>query len=92
MKKIMILLFALVGVMAACTEKARAKKFGGIANAELPCGKKLINITFKGPQSNLWMLTRDLKPDDVLESYEFKEDSSWGVFEGTIKIQECRKN
>lgn len=87
-KTITMLLFALVGLMA-CTQNERARYFGGTAKADFPCGKKLINVTFK--QDSIWMLTRDLKPGEALESYEFNEDSSWGILNGTVKIQECAK-
>lgn len=88
-KLIVIMLFALIGSLWACTQNQRARAFGGTANIKFPCGKKLVNVTFK--QDNLWLLTRDLRSDDKIESYEFNEDSSWGIFEGTVKIQECEK-
>jgi len=77
MRKIILFsLFVLIGSLWACTQNQRARIFGGTANINFPCNKKLVNITFK--KDNLWMLTRPLNATDTLESYEFNEDSSWG--------------
>jgi starvation-inducible outer membrane lipoprotein len=90
MKKTITILLIALFALTACTENQRAKRFGATANIKFSCGKKLVNVTFK--KDNLWMLTRELTPTDTVESYEFNEDSSWGIFEGTVKIQECRKD
>ena len=90
MKKLITIMLIMLFAVTACTQNQRARIFGGTANIKFPCGKKLINVTFK--KDNLWMLTRDLKPGDTLESYEFNEDSSWGIFEGVVKIQECQNH
>lgn len=84
----LVMLFAIV-FFAGCTENTRAKKYGGTATTKLSCGEKLVNITWK--EDNLWLLTRPMKADDEVETYEFKEDSNWGVMEGKIVIVECKK-
>ena len=71
---------------AGCTEKERARAIGGESTTYVAQDQKLINVTWKS--NDLWLLTRDRTPVDSYETYEFKEDSSYGVFEGTIKIIE----
>lgn len=36
----------------------------------------------------IWYLTRPMHEDETAETYEFKQDSSYGVFEGTVTIVE----
>lgn len=92
MKKVtlcgLVLLFAIM-FFAGCTENERVKKYGGTATTELTCGEKLVNITWK--EDSLWILTRPMKAGDIAETYEFKEDSKYGVMEGKIVITECTK-
>ena len=86
LKKILfvILTIGLVG----CTQNIRAKKFGGSATIQLEPNRKLVNVTFKG--DNLWLLTRQARPEEIPETYSFKEDSSWGILEGTVIIKETK--
>jgi hypothetical protein len=72
----------------SCTQNERARSLGGTAVEVLPKGRKLVNVTWK--ETELWILTRPMTVDDVAESYEFKESSSWGLLEGTVKIQEVK--
>ena len=90
MKKFgMIVLMAVVLLtMAACTEQGRAKKFGGEYEVELPKGEKLVNMTFK--DSDIWYLTKPMTDEDVAETYTFKEDSTWGLLEGTVTVKETK--
>lgn len=85
-----ILLFlAMLAIMASvngCTQQERAKSFGGSMTIDLPENTKLINITWK--EDNLWYLTREMGIDEEPETYVFSESSSYGLFEGTITIQE----
>jgi hypothetical protein len=83
-----VLTLLLVG-MSGCTEQTRAKKFGGEYTVDLPAGQKLINITFK--DADLWYLTRPMTEDDKAETYTFKQDSTWGVMEGTVTIKESKE-
>ena len=71
---------------SACTQNSRARNFGGSAETHLPAGKKLVTATWK--DANLWLLTRNMRSDEVPETYEFVEDSSIGIFNGTVKIIE----
>jgi len=88
MKKLIVSIIATLCLlcMVSCTTQQRAKKFGGKSVMFLPAGKKLVIATWK--DSNLWLLTRDCRENEVPETYNFSESSSWGIFQGTIIIQE----
>ena len=62
------------------------RKMGGDMTVHLKQGEKLVNVTWK--ETSLWFLTKPMKHDDVAETYKFKEDSTWGVMEGTVTIIE----
>ena len=87
MKKIVLSLILLV-TLASCTENARVKSFGGEGTLNLPKGKKLVTVTWKDTQ--LWYLTRSMDSTDVAETYQFHEESSFGVLEGTYNIIETK--
>lgn len=80
------ILMILIVSLSSCTENNRAKVWGGTANINLPKGKKLITITWK--ENQLWYLMRDMKADEQVENYSFHEESSWGLIEGTVIINE----
>lgn len=65
-----------------------AKSFGGDYTLNLPKGQKLSEITWK--DSNLWYLTKPMTDKDVAETYTFKEDSTFGVMQGTVTIVESK--
>lgn len=88
MKTLITLLTVFALSLTSCTQQERAKKYGGTATEKLAKGRKLINVTWK--DSQLWVLTRPMHENDVVETYEFKEFSSWGVLEGTVKIEETK--
>jgi hypothetical protein len=85
MKK--VFLAVMVGIMVmSCTQNERVKSWGGEGTINLPKGRKLVNATWKGDQ--IWYLTRPMNSKDVAETYQFQEESSWGVVEGTFNIVE----
>jgi len=88
MKKILIglLLILTVSITSSCTSNSRAKNFGGSMNIELEAGEKLIEATWKN--DDLWLLTRQRRENETIETYKFSEDSSFGVWEGVITIKE----
>lgn len=89
MKRRMMVTGMIVGMFLAvvgCTEQERAKNLGGSTTIELPEGKKLVMVTWK--ESQLWILTRDMREEDLVETYNFAEKSSWGIFEGNVIIKE----
>ena len=85
MKKV-ILTIAVVFTLLSCTEKQRAKSFGGEFEVKLPKGEKLIEE--KKKNEDLWYLTRKRRDGEPIETYRFTEDSSFGVMEGTVIFTE----
>jgi len=87
MKKILILL-SIVFLMSAisCTEQVRTKTFGGSMTIDLPKNTKLIEATWKG--DDLWYLTRPMRVNEKKETYTFKEESSFGMMEGSVIFKE----
>ena len=84
-------LFLAIGVIVmfgSCTENARVKQWGGEGTINLPQGRKLVNVTWK--ENQVWYLTRSMNSTDVAETYQFQEESSWGVMEGTYNIVETK--
>ena len=87
MKKVFLAI--MLGVMVtSCTENNRVKNWGGEGNINLPKGRKLVNVTWK--ETEIWYLTRPMNSNDVAETYQFQEESSWGVMEGTYNIIETK--
>ena len=84
-----LVILAAAAFQGGCTEQERAKSWGGTTQVDLPAGKKLVVATWK--ESNLWLLTRDMRALELAETYEFVEDSSWGVFEGKVVIRETAR-
>jgi len=83
-------LFAIILTVTlfSCTENTRVKNFGGTGTINLPKGRKLVNVTWK--ENQVWYLTRQMHSEDVAETYQFQEESSWGVIEGTYNIIETK--
>jgi hypothetical protein len=88
MKKTIFLVLGLAMILGSCTQNQKAKRWGGTANYDLECNKKLIEVTWKGEE--MWFLTRDMREDEVAETYKFNEESSYGLLEGTVVIKECK--
>ena len=86
MKKTILSIITVGFLMVSCTQNERVKSWGGEGTINLPKGRKLITATWKG--DHIWYLTRQMKSDDVAETYQFQEESSWGVVEGTFNIIE----
>lgn len=83
MRRLWIVILVL---LAGCTENTRARTFGGTATKDLEPGRKLVNVTWK--ETDMWIVTRAWRPGDAVEQYLFEEDSSFGLIEGTVIIQE----
>jgi hypothetical protein len=84
-------LFLVIGVilmLGSCTENTRVKQWGGEGTINLPKGRKLVTVTWKGDQ--VWYLTKAMDSSDVAETYQFQEESSWGLIEGTYNIVETK--
>ncbi len=83
-----VLLLCLFG--SGCTDNIAAKSWGGSTTMEIADCQKVVNVTWK--DANLWCLTRPFHEGDVAETYSFKEDSAYGVLNGTVTIKEhCAK-
>ena len=87
MKKV-FLAIGVIAMLGSCTENSRVKSFGGEGTINLPKGRKLVNVTWK--ETQIWYLTRPMSSTDVAETYQFHEESSWGVMEGTYNIIETK--
>ena len=74
--------------MFSCTENSRVKNWGGKATLNLPAGQKLMNVTWK--EGQLWYVTRPMKSTDSVETYQFQEESGYGIMEGNYTIIEKR--
>ena len=81
-----ILTLTILLTFLSCTEKQRAKSFGGEFEVKLPKGEKLIIATWKN--QDLWYLTRKRRKGESPETYKFQEDSSFGLMEGTVTFIE----
>ena len=89
MKYLSIIFLSLVTIStSACTEQSRAKYYGGNLTINLECDTKLVMPTWKN--DNLWILTRPMHEVEEAITYTFKEDSSWGMMEGSVYIKECK--
>lgn len=77
------ILFAIIIVIisASCTQNSRARNFGGKEEMKLKDNERLINITWK--DTDMWLLTEDT----ITKVKYFRESSSFGVWEGEIKIK-----
>jgi hypothetical protein len=87
MKKV-FLAIGVIAMLGSCTENNRVKNWGGEGTIKLPKGRKLVNVTWK--ETQVWYLTRPMSSSDVAETYQFQEESSWGVMEGTYNIVETK--
>jgi hypothetical protein len=88
MKRIVLIMSVMMLMLASCTENERVKNWGGDGTINLPKGRKLVNVTWK--ETQIWYLTRQMDSTDVAETYEFHEESGYGVMEGTYKIVESK--
>lgn len=88
MKKLLILVIAALA-FTSCTENQRARNWGGTAKVNLEPNQKLVTVTWK--ETELWYLTRPMDSTDVAQTYQFQEESSWGMVEGTVFIIESKQ-
>ena len=87
MKKVLSVVLGIF-LVTSCTQNNRVKMFGGTGNINLPKGKKLVTVTWKDTQ--VWYLTRPMRDGEQTEVYQFQEESSWGMVEGTYNIIETK--
>lgn len=77
------------GLGSGCTENEMARSFGGTMEVDLPCGEKLFDLTWK--KDDFWYATRPMRLAEKAETYTFRSKSSFGVYEGTVIVKECKK-
>jgi hypothetical protein len=88
LKLIVRLLLAALTVtsLLSCTENSRAKSYGGTATVNLPEKTKFVTATWKDDQ--LWYAYRPARPGEVPETTTLKEQSKWGIVEGSVVFVE----
>lgn len=90
MKKIFAFLIATTIVVTGLTGcQSVTKDFGGSTTVELEPNQKLEEITWK--DDSLWYLTRPMTDSDVPETHTFRQQTDFGVFEGTVTIVETKE-
>lgn len=82
LKVLFVTTLLIIIVLFGCTENQRARSFGGTVQINLPAGQKLETATWK--ETNLWYLTRQMRPDERPETHTFIESSSFGMVEGKV--------
>jgi hypothetical protein len=87
MKKIIFISIVAI-LFASCTKNEMAKNFGGTMTVNLPADTKLVNVTWK--EDEIWYLTKPMNSTDSAETYSFQEESSFGVWEGTVVLKELK--
>jgi hypothetical protein len=85
MKKLFIIAIAAIS-LASCTDNQMARSFGGTEVINLEAGTRLVNVTWKGKDASLWILTK--KDTTKATTYYFTEKSGFGVMEGQVIINE----
>lgn len=88
--------WTLVGIIAvvillvfgvwSCTSNTRTRNLGGTMTIDLKPGEKIVNATWK--DNDFWYLVRPMHPGETPETWEFREDSSMGVFDGKVVLKE----
>lgn len=97
MKKIMLISFTFAALLlCGCGQNPNddvkssgsvvAKKVGGTANIVLPPKQKLVSVTWK--RDDMWILYRPFREGEFAEEYTYKEDSTFGMMEATLRIKE----
>ena len=84
----MLPIFVIILMLVSCTQNSRAKKYGGTATIDAPCGMMVGNITWKG--SDLWYSYIPMPEGYKPQIHTFQEVSSLGVIEGKYIIKESK--
>jgi hypothetical protein len=91
MKKLFLLLVTAATLSSiSCTEQQRARHYGAHTEIQVNPGYKLLEVTWK--DDDLWMFIEEMDSDYVPKTKIFKEESSFGIIEGSITFKESRKN
>lgn len=79
---------AVAALMLGGCEQWMARTGLGKQTMQLPCGQKLSNVTWKGPNIELWTLTRPFRSGETPETHTFKASTLFGVFQGEVVLVE----
>lgn len=88
MNKILMTGLLLLG-LSGCTSNEISRQLGGSQTLFVSCNQKVVNVTWK--EVDLWYVTRPMRDDEQAEVFTFQEKSSYGLMEGRIVLQECKK-
>jgi hypothetical protein len=90
-KYVCICVFILVSLcIFGCDFNPVTRNFGGTQIIELPVNQKLINVSWDH-NSNIWYLSRPMHDTEISETYEFKEQSTYGQLNGTVILKESKE-
>ena len=88
-KNILVTLLVVVMAVTMLTGCQYATKaLGGTTEIHLEPNTKLELITWK--DDSLWYLTRPMREDDIAETHTYRQQSEFGVFQGTVTIVETK--
>ena len=72
----------------ACTQQTCARSYGGHETVHIPCGEKIVDVTWKG--SSRWVATAPMTDSDIPRTIKYREDSSWNMVEGSVTFIESK--
>lgn len=84
-----VLIIGATAILGGCTQAAVRAGYGSMAMT-LPCGQKLVNVSWKGETADLWVLTRPMQANEAPQTYSYKAKSTFSVFEGAVTITEAK--
>ena len=88
LKHIIILVLGLFLLANIFNMNFIVRKFGGETTINLDTNQKLVNLTWK--DSSFWILTEEMNKEDIPKVYKFKENSNFGIFEGSVILIESK--
>jgi hypothetical protein len=68
------------------TITAISRKLGADTTLDLPQHEKLVNVNWE--KDSMWYLTRPMTDSDTAETYIYRENSTLGAIQGSVKIIE----
>ena len=74
--------------LTSCTKNGRVRNWGDDMSITLPAGYKLVEVTWK--ESSIWYLIEPMDSTDTPKTKIFKEDSRFGMFNGSITFIESK--
>ena len=85
-----IIILVIMFILSIAMENPRTLFLGGKMDIDVQPGKKVVYVQ---PHIfyNFWVMTREMREDEKPEVIVFKENSWFGIFQGTITLRESRK-